>query len=137
MKKIFFIGVIFALLAASYAYYLYQKPLADLENADVAYSINADELFSQFQNNEDEANKKYLGKVIQVNGKVKELSIGDSGDLSVILYSGAAIFGINCGLGKTKDSPFKNYKVGDSIKVKGECTGIAMDVVMTRCVIVK
>jgi len=47
------------------------------------------------------------------------------------------MFGINCGLSKGQEGQYKNYKEGDSIKIKGECSGISMDVVLTRCVIVK
>lgn len=137
MKKLLKIGLVLALLAGIYAYYLYNKPVAKLESVKPDYSLTAEELFSQFENNEAEANKKYLGKILEVNGKIQNLSLSDSGDFNLILASGSEMFGINCGMSVSEDAQYKSYKVGDSIKVKGECTGISMDVVMTRCVIVK
>ncbi|MBL0343140.1 MAG: hypothetical protein IPP71_21090 [Bacteroidetes bacterium] len=136
MIKLFKIGIVIALLAGGYAWYLYNKPVAKLDNADAEYSLNADELFRQFENDEAAANKKYLGKIIEVNGKVRDLSIGDNGELNLIMASESDMFGINCGIGNSSEMQYKNYKVGDSILVKGECTGISMDVVLTRCVIV-
>ncbi len=125
-----------AVAGGGFAYYLYNKPVADTENIDASFTITADELFQQFELNETEANSKYLGKIIEVNGKVREFSIGDSGELNLVLASHSDMFGVNCGLSKDQDAKYKNYKVGDPIKIKGECSGISMDVVLTRCVIV-
>lgn len=137
MKKFLIVSITIILIAAGYAWYLYNKPMADLDHIDATYTVTADELFSQFENNEAEANKKYLGKIVEVYGKVRDLSIGDSGDLNLVLASGSEMFGINCGISKQNDTQYNKYKVGDSIKIKGECTGMSMDVVLTRCVIVK
>jgi len=137
MKKIVVIIVVLGLVGAGYGYYLYNKPVANLDHQDADFALTAEDLFSQFENNEFDANQKYLGKIIEVSGKVKDLSIGDSGDLNMILASGSEMFGINCGITDVNESRYKNYKVGDSVWVKGECAGISMDVVLTRCVIVK
>ncbi|MDQ3049841.1 MAG: OB-fold putative lipoprotein [Bacteroidota bacterium] len=137
MKKIVIVIIVALVLGGGYGYYLYNKPVANTESIDAAYSLSADELFSHFENNETDANTKYLGKIIEVSGKVKEFSIGDSGELNLVLASGSEMNGINCGLSKGQDARYKNYEVGDSIKIKGECSGISMDVVLTRCVIVK
>ena len=123
-------------LAAIYGYYLYNKPVADTNDIDAAYSVSASELFKTYLADEPSANAKYLGKIIEVKGKVREFSIGDSGELNLIMASDHRMFGINCGLSKDQHISYKNYKTGDSITVKGECSGIALDVVLTRCVIV-
>jgi len=136
MKKILIIIAVVFIVGAGYAYYLYNKPVANTKNIDAAYTLSADELFTHFETNESDANAKYLGKIIEVNGKVREFSIGDSGELNLVLSSASEMFGINCGLSKDQDVAYKNYKIGDSIRVKGECSGISMDVVLTRCVIV-
>ncbi len=136
MKKILIVILIALVIGGGYGYYLYNKPVANTESLNAAYSLSADELFNHFENNETDANSKYLGKIIEVSGKVREFSIGDSGELNLVLASGSEMFGINCGLSEGQDSRYKNYEVGDSIKIKGECSGISMDVVLTRCVIV-
>ena len=137
MKKVLLIVLILGLVAAGYAYYLYNKPVADTNDLKAEYSLSADDLFSQFENDESGANSKYLGKIIEVNGKIREFSIGDSGEINLVLASGSDMFGINCGLSDSQDAEYRNFREGDSIKIKGECSGISMDVVLTRCVIVK
>jgi len=136
MKKVLLFLAIIAVVGGGYAYYLYNKPVADTEDIKAAYELSAHDLFSQFESNENEANTKYLGKMLEVSGTIRDFSIGDSGELSLMLNSGNEMFGINCGLSKGQDSRYKNYQVGDSIKIKGECSGISMDVVLTRCIIV-
>jgi len=137
MKKILLIVFLLIVLAGGYAYYMYMKPVEGLADADAAYSLTSDELYDYFDTNESEANAKYLGKIIEVRGEIREFSIGDSGDLSVILATGNPMFSVNIGMNKNQTIDYKNYKTGDSIKVKAECTGISMDVVLTRGVIVK
>jgi hypothetical protein len=137
MKKIFIIILIAGILGALYGYYLYNKPVADSAGIKPAYSLSAEELFSQFENDESSANAKYLGKMIEVTGKLREFSIGDSGELNLVLASGSEMFGINCGLSRGQETQFKNFQEGDTIRIKGECSGISMDVVLTRCVIIK
>lgn len=136
MKKIVLIILVLAALGAGYAYYLYNKPVADTSDLAAAYSLSADELFNQFENDESAANSMYLGKIVEVKGKIREFSIGDSGEINLVLASGSDMFGINCGLSKGQDKEYRKFREGDSIKVKGECSGISMDVVLTRCVIV-
>ena len=137
MKKIVLIIAVLFVIAGGYGWYLYNKPVASTRDLHADYSITADDLFDQFDTNEAEANSKYLGKIIEVYGKVREFSIGDSGELNLIMGSKSPMFGINCGLSQGQDINYKNYKVGDSISVKGECSGISLDVVLTRCFIVK
>ena len=137
MMKYLNIAGILILIGAVYAYYLYNKPVASTNDLDAAFSINADELFAKFENNEEEANQLYLGKILEVKGKVRDLSVGDNGELNMILESSSDMFGINCGISLGEGSTLESFKPGDSVTVKGECTGISMDVVLTRCVIVK
>src|SRR5688572_19371110 len=106
MKKILLFVVVIVILGGGYAYYLYNKPVASINDIDAELTISAEDLFSQFENNETEANTRYLGKIIEVRGKVRDFSIGDSGDLNLVLASGNEMFGINCGLAKGQDAKY-------------------------------
>jgi hypothetical protein len=136
MKKILLAILVMAVLGGGYAWYLYNKPVADTADLDAAYTVSANQLFSDFSADENMANQKYLGKIIRVNGTVRDVSIGDKGELNLVMNSGDEMFGVNCGLSKGQETAYKNYQVGDSIVIQGECTGLSLDVVMTRCVII-
>ncbi len=137
MKKILLFILVIGLIGAGYGWYRINKPMTDTEELDAVYTLSASQLFNEYAANENEANQKYLGKIILVNGTVKDISIGDNGELNLVMDSGNEMFGINCGLSKGQETSYKDYQVGDSISIKGECSGISLDVVMTRCIIVK
>ena len=113
-------------------YILYNKPhrLVEKENA---ISVTAVELFNHYSLNETEANTKYLNKVLLVTGTVLEISSNLDGKKVLILETDDAMFGVSCTLEDTN----AKLTVGESISVKGICTGYLADVVITNAVISK
>ena len=57
-------------IAAGVGYYLYNKPAGTTISSDADHTVTATELFSEFEQNEEAANSKYLNKVLAVTGKV-------------------------------------------------------------------
>ncbi|ANE49843.1 OB-fold protein [Flavisolibacter tropicus] len=122
-KTIFLIVIIVCLIVAGWAYYLYQKPRAGVKGVDADYTIAAGSLYQAFVANEDSANKIYVDKVIQVEGKVQQVETTQEG-ANVILASNVPDGGINCTFSTKNELP----KVGDQVVIKGRCTGFLMDV---------
>src|SRR5688500_17143751 len=118
MKKTTIKNILIAiaiLIAAGllYGYYLYNKPVADTADLNTAFVVTAPQLFSEFENDESLANQRYLGKVIEVNGKVRDMSISDNGEINLILDANSEMFGINCGLMENQEENYRKFKVGD------------------------
>lgn len=133
MKKIlyFILGLIIILIVAYFV--IMNLPQASVNNKKADLSIQATELFSAYSNNENKANKLYNGKVIEVTGKLIDLSEDEQGAYVLILNSGNDFGGILCTLHK---NPKLLPKVGEDITIKGQCNGLLMDVVLSKCVIV-
>ncbi|MBK9641418.1 MAG: hypothetical protein IPO72_09085 [Saprospiraceae bacterium] len=55
-------------------YKMYNKPFDVMKDMKEDFSMTAEDLYNQFDANEEEANKKYLNKIILVSGKFRELS---------------------------------------------------------------
>jgi hypothetical protein len=134
MKKILILIAIAILGGGLYGWYLYNKPVEDINDLESEITLDADSLSNHFHNDEAAANTKYLGKIVEVHGVVRDLNVDDAGN-TVIVKTENKFFGINCGLSKGQETLFENYKIGDKIKIRGECAGYDIDVVMTRCVI--
>jgi hypothetical protein len=138
MKKrtILWTGIaLLLLLAFAWAYYLYVKPHQSAAGETADFSVDADSLYSQYQTDEHAADQKYLGKVIEVSGKLDEIQ--HSGNSEVwILSPQPGGGGINCQLfaGIKIDS---KPKAGDAVTIKGRCTGFLMDVNLVDCVLRK
>jgi hypothetical protein len=85
--------------------------------------------------NESDANQKWIGKVLEVNGIIS--SVTGSGNYVSLNLAAAAEGGVNCSVLK-KDLPADHkFNKGDSISIKGKCTGFLMDVNMVDCIIKK
>ena len=133
MKKVlsFILGIIIILLLAFIV--VINLPQASIKNKAADYSIDANELFSAYSVNEAKANSTYNGKVIEVSGKLIDLSVDEQGNPVLLLDSGDDFGGILCTLdNKPKSLP----SIGQEIKVKGQCNGILMDVVLNKCHII-
>ena len=138
MKKrtILWIGIpLLLLLAAAWAYHLYVKPHQSAAGETADFTIEADSLYSQYQTNEHAADQKYLGKVIEVSGKLSDIQHNGKAEVWILSPQGTG-GGINCQLfAGIKSDP--EPKSGDIVTVKGRCTGYLMDVNLVDCVMRK
>jgi hypothetical protein len=76
-----------------------------------------------------------VGKVIEVSGIVS--SVNESVDYVSINLKAAAEGGVNCSISKKDLSADETFKKGDSLTIKGKCTGFLMDVNLVDCVLRK
>ena len=132
-KKHFLIaGVIVLLLLAvggGWGWYLYNKPHQGVDRVTASAKLDAANLFNAFQTNETTANGQYLGKVVEVRGKISGTSAG-----SLQLSCGSsAMGGINCSLAPGQTLPKTDTTA--VVTIKGRCTGYLMDVNLVDCII--
>ncbi len=130
-RKILGIGIMVAGLIASVALYMYQKPADKVVTEEAEYSVNAVDIFNEFDSNEAQANKKYLNKVVTVAGEIADISAVDSVGINIVLISDNPLFGVSCLL--PSGVPDSSLKIGDHIQITGLCTGKLMDVVLVKC----
>jgi hypothetical protein len=129
-KKYFFIAGIICLILAVGALYFYNKPHQTAAGLKTDLSIDALDLYNQYQKDEVMANKKFLDKIIEVKGMVTDVQ-----QSSVQLGAGEAMGGINCSLAGNNEGKTPLPSKGARITVKGKCSGMLMDVNLVDCVI--
>jgi hypothetical protein len=132
------------------AYLLNKEP--DLPtNLPAEITITAKALNTAFSENETASNKKYNDKIISVSGSVKEI-LKDSKNITITLdaedgmntvscsffscsESDKKTFGKNCDLANQENEKAASLKIGQSVKIKGKCTGYLMlsGVVLNLC----
>ncbi len=135
MKRKILISVLLIILAAiATGVYLFNKPRQSIMNATAEASLNASALVAEYEQDEAKSNKLYLGKVIEVTGIVDASSIDQTGNINVTLRGGD-LAGVGCQLEKNTKSNMNKLIVGESVTIKGICTGILIDVVLVDCVI--
>ncbi len=133
MKKFIIIALIVFGSAVAYGFYLFNKPHQGIGNKEAAYTMESKQLFNEFDQNENAANKKYLGKIVCIYGKVADKAVDSKGAMSFIL-EGGEMAGVGCQFDKNSLKEIQDIKKGQVIRVKGVCTGMLMDVVLVDCV---
>lgn len=131
MKKWLITASILVVVAVAAFYYVMNKPHRSVVD-ETALSVSAEALFQSFQENETDANAKYLNNVLQVEGIVKSAETNTDGKVVIVLETGDSMFGVNCTMDKET-----NVKEGDKIILKGICTGYLADVVINQAILVK
>ena len=137
MKKIILSVLVLALIGAAGTYYyafVYSKNRKfDMVNAE-ATTIEANTLVKAFQNNEAEANKSYLDKVLMISGTVSATDQTQAGERTVTLSSDDPFAGVMVTLDSTEAAL---VNVNDKLTVKGFCKGFLSDVVITSAIVAK
>jgi len=139
MKKIIWFILTFVLLGIIIGIFmwLYAFRKADIsvasKKADI--EIKAADFLKNFTDNEETANKTYLDKVVLVSGIIDKIT-EDSTSVSIYLKNPQDMAGVMCGFNKAAIDK-SSLRVGDTVRIKGICTGFLMDVVLNKCVIEK
>jgi hypothetical protein len=137
-KKYIVVGfIVIIAAAAAYGYREYSRKPADLNNVTAVAKMSAANLVSEFNENENAANNKYLGKIIEVTGPVAEVNNEQDTVINISLGSNEELHKVSCRMDSRHFSEAKKYSEGNIITIKGTCDGFLMDVELNRCVISK
>jgi len=117
---------IFLLIVFGTYLYIFHKPHRDFSSEPVAYSLSARDLLSDFQSDEIKSNKKYVNKVIQIDGVITSIPEENSPVINESVF---------CSF----ENSFE-MKEGENIIIKGRCTGyddMFDQVTLTKCMIIE
>ena len=125
--KYLFISLIIVSLIFIFA--LYNKPHKTYVNEISAYSLSAENLFVEYNNNYKESNEKYLGSVLSISGIVTKYS------RNLIILNNRIVCSFN-----EDDSALSsnNITLGDNLTIKGHCIGyddLLEEVRVDHCII--
>jgi hypothetical protein len=121
-----FVALSLAIIATT----IWNRPHRDAESED-AVSLTAIALFAAYANNEHTADQQYLNKTLQVTGTVTNLDTNQDGHIVIVMDAGTPEGSVAC----TMRDEQAGIGIDDQVTVKGICTGLLMDVVLTDCVL--
>jgi len=134
-KKIISAIVLLGIIGAFIAYKMYNKPHVNVAGTKSDIVLTADKILTDFSTNETEANNKYLEKIIEVSGVVLETSTEKEKGI-VTLKTNNDFGSVLCHLSDKSTKKINDIEEGQSIKLKGICTGYLMDVILVKCEII-
>ena len=136
-RNIFFILILLVSVSSIYAYFLWNKPHKNIQNA-TAININAVNLYNSFNIDSAKAKTRFLNQVIEVSGIVKSVSLNKNKKQIILLKTSMAGAFINC----TAEENNIIVHAGDTVSLKGICIGymgsdeemgLPGDVYLIRC----
>lgn len=113
--------------AAIYIYKEYNRAHKDTAKLKPDYSMAATDLVKEFEAREQASNKKYLDKVIRVEGMVKELVRDDRGFYSIVLGDTSSMSSVRCSIDSIHSTEVTTVQRGNIISLKGICSGFNAD----------
>ena len=134
-KKVVITVLIFGMLGAFLAYTMYNKPHVDVAETTADISITANTLLNEFSTDETTANGKYLDKIVAVRGDISAIKTEKAKGI-ITLKTNDDFGSILCHLSEASTQKISDLKEGQTITVKGICTGFLMDVVLVKSEII-
>jgi tRNA_anti-like len=132
-KYLVLAGSIFLLVLVIWAIYLYKMPHTSVAGIEPEIKMEAAELCKQYQQDENGSNKKYLNKVIEIKGTVKDVRKNDT-SMNVLVGDLSAAGGVSCSFLYERGKNLNLPQIGAISIIKGKCTGFLMDVILVDCV---
>lgn len=118
-------------IGAVVAYRMWNKPHRDVATED-ALKISAAKLVKDYQAGEPAANALYLDKAVEVTGNIADTGSNQEGQATVLLSSEDAFTGVFCTLREKTGG----LKPGQTVVLKGICSGMLSDVRVRDAIIV-
>ena len=133
--------VLTGIISAGLVYqFVINKPHRNFEKAQPAYIVSAADLFDSFRSGREEAEKKFNGQVVLLNGKLNKIETTDDRVTGVFVFD-QGMFGdegIRCTMLPDHSSDLKAIPEGSEVKLKGFLTGYnETDVILEQCCVIR
>lgn len=131
-KKIIIAILIIGIIGVFVAYKMYNKPHINVADSKSDLTLTADKIINDFSSDESKANTLYLEKIIEVSSEISELNV-EKGKGIITLKTKDDFGSVLCHLSDESTKKMGSLKVGQTISVKGICTGYLLDVILVKC----
>jgi hypothetical protein len=134
--KILVLISLLVVLVLTFALKQLNKTHTDIRSSRPTMVLTAQNLISEFEEDEEAATIKFTEKLIQFDGTIFNISISDGNSIITIKKNGSES-GIICQMLMEDNLNSIKLKKGENVTIKGICSGFLLDVIMVRCIIVK
>ncbi|MBS1915394.1 MAG: hypothetical protein JST87_03895 [Bacteroidetes bacterium] len=142
IKKNRLILFVFALIGFGfYGVHEYFRSNKDVSGLKENFRMRADDMIQAFATNETVAEKKFIGKIIVVQGKLKEVEKDEKGYYTLVLGDTGTASSVRCLIDTLHTNDIKAMQKGDSVVLKGMLVGynadatglLGSDIQLNRC----
>ena len=137
VKYISYAFIVIILLGGIAWFSFLNVPKASSQGKNAEYTLPATDLFQAFEADEESSNAKYIGEIIEVIGTITEIDTDEQGAAVILLASDSDFGGVLCTLESSQLEKAMKLKLGDRVTIKGVCTGMLMEVVLNKGIIIE
>jgi len=122
-KRIIWTSIVVLVIAGAGIYwYVHTETFADTKDRKAAFTVNAHDFIREFIENGEAANARYTDQIVVVNGRVSETEMADT-TMNIIMDEPNSGSFIIFAFQQQYLAEAKTVKVGDSLSIKGSCSG--------------
>ncbi len=137
VRKILIIGAVLLAAAIGTAWYIFTDSFSDTAKEKAAYTFNAQDFIKEFQQNDSASNKKYAEQIITINGRVTEVEQADT-TVNIKMADTTTGSYVIFAFQQQDIANVKKIKQGDSVSIKGSCSGgVYSDILETEFITFK
>ena len=132
-KLIYAIAVVAITALGGYYYvFVYSKTHHRNVQSEKGIVIQADSLSAAYQADDKNANALYLNKAVEISGTIVSIDKNQEGKITLIIGRPDSFSNVSVTL--ISITPI-TQKIGETITIKGVCTGALSDVIVTEGVV--
>ena len=106
----------------------------EIKSQDASYTLSADQLAREYENNEVAADAKYKGKIVIVSGTIQDIGKDVMDEPYIIIGGSGFLDGVQCFFTESEESSVAHLSKGQRVSVKGEVSGkIIGNVLVKKC----
>ena len=142
MKRIYVViivlVVIILLAGAGVYWYSFLRSHKNILKTKPAYVLSSTQLVSEFSDDENAANEKYAGEIIEIEGKIVDVKKADK-QTAVILedrLSGISVY-LDSSYVVNNPGTVNILDAEQKITIRGQCDGMLTDIIISRAVIIE
>lgn len=109
------------------------KDTQKVKSQTPSYTLSANELYNEYNNNEVAADSKYEGKVVIVTGTIQDIGKDIMDDAYIVIGGSGFLDGVQCTFTKGEQSSVARLSKGQQVRVKGEVAGKMGNVLINKC----
>jgi exoribonuclease II len=111
-----------------------KKATINMKVATTSYNVQTDDLIANFIADEKSTHKKFTGKIIEIEGKIREVSFLNN--TNTIILFGNKNSGIICDFGQNQTKEIKALTKNQTVTIKGIYKGFLKDVILLNCLLI-
>ena len=134
IRVILFVVFFLALAGILTGLYFYNLKDPDLAKAKPDFTLSAAELQKAFEADETSATSKYVNRILEVTGKIRNVSPAKNNVVSISLETGSDLSSVIATFPGINDP--SAFRAGEEISFRGKCSGFLMDVLLNNCAVV-